>query len=65
MQLISLQLIPFVPFQVPIIIYTGRYNIEERGEEIKGFGDGEGNQRGEKEKKGKLRENITFGRSKS
>ena len=32
---------------------------------LKGFGDGEGNQRGEKEKKRKLEENITFGSTKS
>ena len=56
MQLISLQLIPFVPFQVPIIINTGRYNIEERGEEIKGFGDGEGNQKGGEREKRKIEE---------
>ena len=35
------------------------------GKKIKGFGDGEGNQRGKKEKKEKLGENITFGCTKS
>ena len=32
---------------------------------IKGSGDGEGNQRGKKEKKRKFGENITFDRTKS
>ena len=35
------------------------------GGEIKGSGDGEGNQRGKKEKKRKFGENITFDSTKS
>ena len=50
-------------------IFPGLYIIEfpppPWGGEIKGFGNGEENQRGKKEKKRKFGENKTFGSTKS
>ena len=43
-------------------VLTGLYIIEKK---IKGYGDGEGNQRGKKEKERKFRKNKTFGSTKS
>ena len=57
--------------QIPLVAvrsFAGLHIIESplpHGGEIKGFGDGEENQKGEKEKKRILGENITFGSTKS
>ena len=40
-----------INFAIGIVIISGLYIIESEGGKIKGFGDGEGNKRGEKKKK--------------
>ena len=46
-------------------LYILEFSPPRWGGGIKGSGDGEGNQRGKKEKKRKLKENITFDSTKS